>query len=147
MLSLMLKLAPAFIGATVHALSFSAALLANPVTWVIAGIVGLGVALVTVAKKWDFIKEKAQQFFNFILEKTSPILNIFKKIGGWFGFGKKLRPSRKSIRNRKASLKTKRLCEPRHPSKCRGRLNRNSRKQPSNRRCRTSQTSRPLISL
>ena len=89
MLSLMLKLAPAFIGATVHALSFSAALLANPVTWVVAGIVGLGVALVTVAKKWDFIKEKAQQFFNFILEKTAPILNIFKKVGGWFGFGKK----------------------------------------------------------
>ncbi len=89
MLSLMLKLAPAFIGATVHAVSFAAALLANPVTWVVAGIVGLGVALVTVAKKWDFIKEKAQQFFNFILEKTAPILNIFKKIGGWFSFGKK----------------------------------------------------------
>nr|DAI52707.1 MAG TPA: minor tail protein [Caudoviricetes sp.] len=112
MLSLMLKLAPAFIGATVHALSFSAALLANPVTWVIAGIVGLGVALVTVAKKWDFIKEKAQQFFNFILEKTSPILNIFKKIGGWFGFGKKaeavqeINTKQESIVKNEAALRT-----------------------------------------
>lgn len=58
MLSLMLKLAPAFIGATVHALSFSAALLANPVTWVVAGIVGLGVALVTVAKNGILLRKK-----------------------------------------------------------------------------------------
>lgn len=112
MLSLMLKLAPAFIGATVHALSFSAALLANPVTWVVAGIVGLGVALITVAKKWDFIKEKAQQFFNFILEKTAPILNIFKKIGGWFGFGKKaetvqeINTKQESIVKNEAALRT-----------------------------------------
>lgn len=112
MLSLMLKLAPAFIGATVHAVSFAAALLANPVTWVVAGIVGLGVALVTVAKKWDFIKEKAQQFFNFILEKTAPILNIFKKIGGWFGFGKKaeavqeINTKQESIVKNEATLRT-----------------------------------------
>lgn len=122
MLSLMLKLAPAFIGATVHAVSFAAALLANPVTWVVAGIVGLGVALVSVAKKWDFIKEKAQQFFNFILEKTAPILNIFKKIGGWFGFGKKaeavqeINTKQESIVKNEAALRTAVPAEMPHPA-------------------------------
>lgn len=122
MLSLILKLAPAFIGATVHAVSFAAALLANPVTWVVAGIVGLGVALVTVAKKWDFIKEKAQQFFNFILEKTAPILNIFKKIGGWFGFGKKaetvqeINTKQESIVKNEAALRTAAPAEMPYPA-------------------------------
>lgn len=122
MLSLILKLAPAFIGATVHAVSFAAALLANPVTWVVAGIVGLGVALVTVAKKWDFIKEKAQQFFNFILEKTAPILNIFKKIGGWFGFGKKaetvqeINTKQESIVKNEAALQTAAPAEMPYPA-------------------------------
>jgi len=89
LLSLILKLAPAFIGATVQAVSFAAALLANPVTWIVAGIVGLGVALIAVAKKWDFIKEKASQFFEYVLEKAAPVLNVIKKVGSWFGFGKK----------------------------------------------------------
>lgn len=89
MLGFLIKLAPALIAATVQAWAFAVAMLANPVTWIVAGIVALGAAIVTVAKKWDFIKEKAQQFFNFILEKAAPVINIFKKIGGWFGFGKK----------------------------------------------------------
>jgi len=44
---------PAIGKAIASAWSFTAALLANPVTWIVAGIVGLGVALYFLIRNWD----------------------------------------------------------------------------------------------
>ncbi|HHV62126.1 MAG TPA: hypothetical protein GXX51_05750 [Firmicutes bacterium] len=44
---------PAISTATASAWSFAAALLANPVTWVVAGVIALGTALYFLIKNWD----------------------------------------------------------------------------------------------
>lgn len=47
------SLVPSLASATASAWAFTAALLANPITWIVLGIVGLGVALYLLASNWD----------------------------------------------------------------------------------------------
>lgn len=49
------SLVPSLASATASAWTFTAALLANPITWIVLGIVGLGVALYLLASNWDDI--------------------------------------------------------------------------------------------
>ncbi len=48
-------LLPSLAASTASAWAFTAALLANPITWMVLGIVGLGVALYLLATRWDDI--------------------------------------------------------------------------------------------
>lgn len=74
---------PAIWGAVTATWGFTAALLANPVTWITAGIVALGVAIVAVAKNWDYIREKAQQALSFIIDKVMQVKNaVANMLGG-----------------------------------------------------------------
>jgi len=47
------SLIPSLGAATASAWAFTTALLANPITWIVLGIVGLGVALYLLASNWD----------------------------------------------------------------------------------------------
>lgn len=47
----------AWIGATTAVWSFTTALLANPITWIVVGIVALGYAIYKVIKHWNFLKK------------------------------------------------------------------------------------------
>ena len=44
--------------------AFNAALLANPLTWIVLGIVGLIAALVLLVKHWDTVKRVVRDFFD-----------------------------------------------------------------------------------
>lgn len=48
-------LIPSLAASTASAWAFTAALLANPITWIVLGIVGLGAALYLLATRWDDI--------------------------------------------------------------------------------------------
>jgi hypothetical protein len=56
--------------ATVAAWNFTAALWANPITWIIAAIIALGVGVYELIKHWDSVSD----FFK----------NLWEKIKGWF---------------------------------------------------------------
>ena len=49
------SLIPSLAAATTSAWAFTASLLANPITWIVLGIVGLGAALYLLASNWDDI--------------------------------------------------------------------------------------------
>jgi hypothetical protein len=49
------SLVPSLASATTSAWAFTASLLANPITWIVLGIVGLGAALYLLASNWDDI--------------------------------------------------------------------------------------------
>ena len=54
----------ATIAATVATAAFNAALLANPLTWIVLGIVALIAALVLLVKHWDTVKRVVRDFFD-----------------------------------------------------------------------------------
>lgn len=64
--------------------SFTAALLANPITWVVIGIVALIAALIALYKNWDtvvsFIKNIFSSFVNGIKEGIAWILDKFNSL-------------------------------------------------------------------
>lgn len=62
-------LMPVIKGLRTVTLMFNAALLANPITWVVAGIVGLVAAGVLLCKNWDTVKLKAGELWEGIKEK------------------------------------------------------------------------------
>lgn len=59
--------------ATVAAWNFTAALWANPITWIIAAIIALGVGIYMLIKHWDVVSD----FFK----------GLWEKIKGWFSAG------------------------------------------------------------
>lgn len=64
--------------------AFTAALLANPITWIVIGIVALIAALIALYKNWDtvvaFIKNIFSNFVNGIKEGIDWILNKFQSL-------------------------------------------------------------------
>lgn len=70
--------------------SFTAALLANPITWIILGIVALITALVLLWKNWDgvvsWIKGVWDGFVNGIIEGFNWILGLFSEMPTWLQF-------------------------------------------------------------
>lgn len=82
------NLSSAFIAAIPSILSFTAALLSNPLTWIVAGIIAVIAAVVLLWKNWDTVTEylntsweKIKVFFN------SGIGNITKTILDWSPLG------------------------------------------------------------
>lgn len=60
--------------------SFTAALLANPITWVVAGIAALTAALIWLYKNWDLVKEGAQALWDGLVSIFSGAVDWFKGI-------------------------------------------------------------------
>ncbi len=71
---------PALIGATTAAWAFTAALLANPITWIVAAIVGLGVVIWQLWKNWDKVSAWFSDKWDWILEKVNNVVGWFEKI-------------------------------------------------------------------
>lgn len=84
--------------------SFTTALLANPITWIVIGIIALIAALVLLWKNWDVVSAFLGKTWKGVTEwvskgidsLTSKLKNFFKGIGdgwnavkGFFGFGDK----------------------------------------------------------
>jgi TP901 family phage tail tape measure protein len=67
-------------GAIASAWSFTAALLANPITWVVAAIVGLIAAIVLLWKNWDTVSAFLQKSWNAIKEVAETVFNGIKDI-------------------------------------------------------------------
>lgn len=54
-------------------LSFSAALLTNPLTWIVAGIVAIIAAIVLLVKNWDTVKESLSKGWAWLSEQANEI--------------------------------------------------------------------------
>lgn len=79
------KLLMGLLGATKAAIGFNVALLANPITWIVLGVVGLGAALFGLAKNWDKVKEWGGKAWASIKESVGgAITNIGSRLrSGW----------------------------------------------------------------
>ncbi len=68
-------------------LGFNMALLANPITWIIAGIAALAGSAYLIYKNWDGIKEWMVQFWSNIKQKCATAFTFIKKLFGWHPLG------------------------------------------------------------
>ncbi|KMK50659.1 hypothetical protein RO21_10555 [[Actinobacillus] muris] len=68
----------AFLAVIPKILAFSAALLTNPITWIVLAIIALIAALVLLWKNWDTVKQALVSGWNWVCEvfDNNPILNI-----------------------------------------------------------------------
>lgn len=62
--------------------AFSSALLANPLTWVIVGVMALGAAIVGLIVYWDQVTAAVGRFFDGLMKVASA--NIFDPIRTWW---------------------------------------------------------------
>lgn len=69
------KVIPALAGATKGAIAFGIAMLANPITWIILGIVALVAAIVLIWKNWDQVSAWLVKSWEWIKEKAAAIWN------------------------------------------------------------------------
>ncbi len=65
--------------------SFTSALLANPVTWIVIGIVALIAALVLLYNKCEWFRNAVNAIINFFKEKLGAALEVAKNIFGAIG--------------------------------------------------------------
>ena len=75
------KLITGLVGATKAALAFNATLLANPITWVVIGIVALGAGIIYLVRNWDKASEAIKNIWATI--KTS-VSNAVQSVIDWF---------------------------------------------------------------
>ncbi|MDR1020510.1 MAG: hypothetical protein LBL73_07115 [Synergistaceae bacterium] len=59
-------------------LKFSVALLTNPITWIVAGVLLLIAGLYLLAKNWDTVKAKFQEWYGLAVQKIDELM-------AWFG--------------------------------------------------------------
>lgn len=71
-------LIPAIWGAVVATWSFTAALLANPITWIVIAVIALIAAIVLLVVKWKVVKEALANFGSWCYEK------VIKPVCDWF---------------------------------------------------------------
>ena len=77
-----LKMIPAIWSAITATWSFTVALLANPITWIVIGVIALIAAIVLLIKNWDKVKEvfsKAWQWFTTTV--IEPLKAKFQELG------------------------------------------------------------------
>jgi hypothetical protein len=96
----LIGLAVGLVKLTAAAWSFNAALLANPITWIIVGIVALGAAIFLLVKHWDTVRAAMGHFWDAFKEvigniasfwsaQFEPMFAMMKRVGDFFGkFGK-----------------------------------------------------------
>lgn len=65
--------------------SFTSALLANPITWVVVGIAALIAIIVLLVKHWDWVKEAAGNTVRWIRDRWNDLMGWFGGIPDWFG--------------------------------------------------------------
>jgi hypothetical protein len=56
----------AFLAAAKGAWAFTTALLANPITWIIAAVIALGVGIYMLVRHWDTVKAATQRFWDYL---------------------------------------------------------------------------------
>lgn len=99
----LIPLLPALGGATAAVWSFTAALLANPITWVVAGVAALAGAVYLIYKNWepisdfftkvwdgikgafDWYIDYLKTAWNTICDLPSVLKKAFEGLGKWFG--------------------------------------------------------------
>jgi len=65
--------------------SFTAALLANPITWIIIGIIALIAIIVLLVKNWDTVKQVVSTVVGWIRDRWNDLMGWFGGIPDWFG--------------------------------------------------------------
>ena len=65
--------------------SFTSALLANPITWVVIGIAALIAIIVLLVKHWDWVKEAASNAAGWVRDRWNDLMGWFAGIPAWFG--------------------------------------------------------------
>jgi hypothetical protein len=65
--------------------AWNAAMLANPITWIVLAIVALIAIVVLLVKNWDTVKKAGSAAWNWIKDAASSAWNFIKKIPGWIG--------------------------------------------------------------
>jgi hypothetical protein len=65
--------------------SFTSALLANPITWVVIGIIALIAIIVLLVKHWDWVKEAASNAAGWVRDRWNDLMGWFAGIPAWFG--------------------------------------------------------------
>ncbi len=68
-------LVPAIIGATKAAWGFTAALLANPITWIVALIIGLVAAIIYLWQNWDQVSQWLSDSWEWLKEKFGELVD------------------------------------------------------------------------
>ncbi len=76
--------------ATAAAWLFNAALWANPITWVVVGIIALGVAIAAAIIYWDEITAAIMNTaaFQWVSAQLTALSDWFSSMGGWSGMAK-----------------------------------------------------------
>jgi len=74
---------PGFIGAAKATWAFTAALLANPITWVVMAIVGLIAIIVLLIKNWDKVADAFRAGWDLIKQAWEGIKDFFSAIWDW----------------------------------------------------------------
>lgn len=78
----------AIVSATVAVWSFTVALLANPITWIVIGVVALIAAIVYLITHWDEVKKVFIKVWHWIVtglkDMWAWVKSVGKKIGDWF---------------------------------------------------------------
>jgi hypothetical protein len=65
--------------------SFTSALLANPITWVVVGIAALIAIIILLVKNWDKVKEVVGTVVGWIRDRWNGLMSWFSGIPDWFG--------------------------------------------------------------
>lgn len=65
--------------------SFTTALLANPITWVVIGIIALIAIIVLLITHWDQVKQVVTTVINWIRDRWNDLMGWFAGVPGWFG--------------------------------------------------------------
>lgn len=71
-------LVAALVAATAAVWSFTVALLANPIVWIIIAIIALVAAIVLIVKHWDIVKKKTAEVWAAIKSKLSSVWGTIK---------------------------------------------------------------------
>lgn len=65
--------------------SFTSALLANPITWIVIGVAALIAALILLVTHWDQVKQVVGAVVNWIVDRWNGLMSWFAGIPAWFG--------------------------------------------------------------
>ena len=87
--------------------SFTAALLANPVTWIVIGIVALIAAIVLLYNKCEWFRNAVNNILNFFKEKIGAALEVVKNIFGAIGnvIGKVMGAAKATVEEKLGNMK------------------------------------------
>ncbi|MGL5376879.1 MAG: phage tail tape measure protein [Cetobacterium sp.] len=69
-------------GAVAGLAKFGVALLANPITWYVAGIMAIVAAGYYMYKNWDMLKAKGIELWNSVVQACQPIMELWSNIKG-----------------------------------------------------------------